>query len=226
MLNMNRNNTIRSILLLIIVLSPLLALSQSKDSDLRALHREIDKLSEMVTELKAEQTRSYDLEAEIKSPNIDFNKRDSLRLVHLRRKQAESRARIDQITLDIIKISKQLEDPGRRYALAKKIQQSKVVQKDEVQEAKSDSTKNLLVINAQSIDLLAVKLVREGKSLDQARLMTIEALADEQVLEFYQSLKKEARYELYDIADKIVLADKVDLLNARRSAIYFYLFTK
>ncbi|MBC8375720.1 MAG: hypothetical protein H8E26_06710 [FCB group bacterium] len=226
MLNMNRNKIIRSILLIIIMLSPLVAQSQSKDSDTRALHREIDKLSEMVTKLKAEQARSYSIEAEIKSPSADFNKRDSLRLVRLKKKQVESRVKIDQITLDIIKISKRLEDPGKRYALAKRMQQPKVTQKVSAPKGVPDSTEVLQVISARSIDLASVKLVREGKSLDQARLLTIDALSDGQVLTFYQNLDNNARYELYDIADEIVRSDKIELVDARRSAIYFYLFTK
>ena len=226
MLNMNGNNIIRSILLIVVMLSPLVVLSQSKDSDVRALHREIDKLSEMVTKLKAEQAKSYSIEAEIKSPNGDFTKRDSLRLVRLKKKQAESRVRIDQITLDILKISKQLEDPGKRYALAKRMQQPKLSQKAASPGETPDSTEALLVVSARSIDLASVKLVREGKSLDQARLLTIDALSDEQVLVFYQNLDKDARYELYDIADEIVRSDKIELVDARRSAIYFYLFTK
>ncbi|MBT6012953.1 MAG: hypothetical protein HOG80_16405 [Candidatus Marinimicrobia bacterium] len=226
MLNMNRNNTIRSILLIVIMLSPLIVQSQSKDSDVRALHREIDKLSEMVTKLKAEQARSYSIGAEIKSPHADFGKRDSQRLDRLKRKQAESRVKIDQITLEIIKISKQLEDPGRRYALAKRIQQPKVTQKVVSPEGEPDTTEVPLVISARSIDLSAVKLVRVGKSLDQARLLTIDTLSDEQVLAFYQNLDKAARYELYDIADEIVSSDKIEPVDARRSAIYFYLFTK
>lgn len=208
------------------MLSPLVAQSQSKDSDTRALHREIDKLSEMVTKLKAEQARSYSIEAEIKSPSADFNKRDSLRLVRLKKKQVESRVKIDQITLDIIKISKRLEDPGKRYALAKRMQQPKVTQKVSAPKGVPDSTEVLQVISARSIDLASVKLVREGKSLDQARLLTIDALSDGQVLTFYQNLDNNARYELYDIADEIVRSDKIELVDARRSAIYFYLFTK
>ncbi|NQT61396.1 MAG: hypothetical protein HQ556_00420 [Candidatus Marinimicrobia bacterium] len=226
MLNMNRNNIIRSILLIVIMLSPLIAQSQSKDADVRALHREIDKLSEMVTKLKAEQARSYSIEAEIKSPSAGFNKRDSLRLVRLKKKQAESRVRIDQITLDIIKISKRLEDPGKRYALAKRMQQPKVVQKVPRPKGEPDSTEVPQVVTARSIDLASVKLVRKGKSLDQARLLTIDALSNGQVLKFYQNLDKNARYELYDIADEIVRSDKIELVDARRSAIYFFLFTK
>lgn len=226
MLNMNKIKTIRSILLIVIILSPSFVQSQSKGSDVSALHREIDKLSEMVTKLKAEQSRSYNLETEIKSPKAEFGKRDSLRLVRLKRKQAESRARIDQITLDIIKISKQLEDPGKRYALAKKMHQPKAPQKVMSQPGAPDSTLTPEIVTARSIDLSAVKLVRQGKSLDQARLLTIDKLSDNQVLAFYQELNKDARYEMYDIADEIVRSEKVELVDARRSAIYFYLFTK
>mgnify|MGYP006919310220 CR=1 FL=1 len=226
MLNMNKITIIRSILLIVIILSPAYAQSQSKESDIRALHVEIDKLSEMVTKLKAEQARAYSLEAEIKSPTADFGRRDSLRLVRLKRKQVESRARIDQITLDIVKISQQLADPGKRYALAKRMQQARVTQKAAPLEGVLDSTAVLEVLTARSIDLSAVKLVRQGKSLDQARLLTIDRLDNKQVLAFYEDLNKEARYELYDIADEIVRSEKVELVDARRSAIYFYLYTK
>ncbi len=226
MLNLDKNRTIISFLLITIMLSPMMAQSQSRSSDVKALHREIDKISEMVTKLKAEQARSYSIESEMKNPTADFSKRDSLRLVRLKKKQAESRERIDQITLDILKISKQLEDPGKRYALAKKMKQPKVAQKTGEAEGVVDSTEVLEVVSARSIDLAAVKLVREGKTLDQARLLTIDDLSDEQVLAFYKELDKTARYELYDIADEIVSSDHVELVDARRSAIYFYLFTK
>ncbi|NQV41980.1 MAG: hypothetical protein HQ506_06455 [Candidatus Marinimicrobia bacterium] len=223
---MNKISIRRSIILIVLILSPSFAHSQSKESDVRTLHREIDKLSDMVTKLKAEQVRSYSLEAKIKSPNADFSKVDSLRLVRLKRKQAESRARIDQITLDILKISKQLEDPGKRYALAKKMQQPQLIQKAAPHKATPDSTEVLGVVSVRSIDLSAVKLVRQGKSMDQARLLTIDRLSHKQVLVFYQDLNKEDRYELYDIADEIVRSENVELVDARRSAIYFYLFTQ
>ncbi len=226
MFYMNRNNIIRLILLIVLILSPLLGQSQSRDKELRTLHREIDRLSEMVARLKAEQARSTSIDTEMQSRNVDFTRNDSLRLIKLQRKQLASRARIDEITLDIINISKRLEEPGKRYALAKKMQQPKLVQKVGASGVAVDSTTIPQLLTARSIDLSAVKLVRDGKSLDQARLITIDALNEKQVLAFYQELKKEARYELYDIADEIVASDKVELVDARRSAIYFYLFTK
>lgn len=226
MLNMNKTNTIRFIWLAVIILTPLLGQAQPRESNVMALHREIDKLSEMVDKLRAEQAKSYELEAEMKSPPAELGKRDSLRLVRLKRKQAESRARIDQITQDIIKISKQLEDPGKRYALAKRMQQPQAPQTAGPPVTAHDSTEVLGVVNARSIDLLAVKLVRQGKSLDQARLLTIDKLSEKQVFAFYRSLNKVDRYELYDIADEIAISENVELVDARRSAIYFYLFTK
>ncbi|MCF7825930.1 MAG: hypothetical protein K9N29_04705 [Candidatus Marinimicrobia bacterium] len=216
----------KSILLSIIIVVPLFAQAQSRASHIKDLHREIDKLSAKVTQLEAERARSSNIEAQMKSSNVYFSTRDSLRLVQLRRKQAESRARIDQLTMDIIKISRQLEDPNKRYALAKKMRQTKLDQNTYYQKTNLDSVQAPEVISARSIDLSAIKLVRQGKSLDQARLITIETLSDKQVLTFYQNLDKEDRYELYDIADEIVVSDKVKLVDARRSAIYFYLFTK
>jgi hypothetical protein len=81
-------------------------------------------------------------------------------------------------------------------------------------------------ITSRSIDLAAVKLIRQGKSLDQARLLVIDQFSNEQVLTFYRDLPQQARYKLYDIADEVASSDGVDLIDARRSAIYFYLFTR
>jgi len=206
--------------------SAVLGQSESGNAELKALHQEIDKLGDMVAKLKAEQTRSNDLQAELKTPVTGFSRRDSLRLINLKRKQAASSARIDQLTLEIIKISKQLEDPGKRYALAKKLREPKSSKQQSTPQPVADSTNTPQVISARSIDLAAVKMVRKGKSLDQARLLTIEGLSEQQVLQFYQSLEKKDRYELYDIADEIVASEDTDLVDARRSAIYFYLFTK
>ncbi len=128
--------------------------------------------------------------------------------------------------MDIIKISKQLEDPRKRYALAKRMQTRRTPGiASEAKETK-DTTADLDAVSARSIDLAAVKLVRQGKSLDQGRLLLIDQLSTEQVLTFYRKLPKEARYELYDIADEISTSDGIELSDARRSAIYFYLFTK
>ncbi|MCF6238760.1 MAG: hypothetical protein L3J79_08110, partial [Candidatus Marinimicrobia bacterium] len=156
----------------------------------------------------------------------DFSKIDSLRLVSLRRKQADSRARIDVLTLEIIKLSKQLDDPRKRYALAKRIQNNRVAPKIKPDDIPTDSTQIIAKISARSIDLAAVKLIRQGNTLDQARLLTIDKFSIEQVLTFDRDLPKSARYKLYDIADEIAKTDGVDLTDARRSAIYFYLFTK
>lgn len=224
---MNRNMIIKTILLINTFCITLLAAPQTDEANVKSLHAEIDKLSKMVDQLKSEQANSDRLHSEIYAPTADFNKRDSLRLIQLRRKQAASRARIDQITLDILKISKQLEDPGKRYALAQKMKQSKQpAEPASPSKASPDSSQVLQDVSARSIDLAAVKLVRAGKTLDQARLMTIDSLRNEQVFTFYENLNKTERYELYDIADDIVRAEKVDLLQARRSAIYFYLFAK
>lgn len=226
MLDMNRKVLIRSRFFALIFLVPLYTFAQSRAAHIDDLHREIDKLSDMVTKLEAERARSSDIQSQVNSATADFSVRDSLRLVRLKRKQSESRARIDQLTLDIIKLSKQLEDPRKRYALAKKLKQEKLQPASATPKSISGSTEAPEIIDARSIDLLAVKLVREGKSLDQARLLTIESLSDEQVRTFYYNLGKEDRYELYDIADEIVRSENVKLVNARRSAIYFYLFAK
>jgi len=224
---MNRNMIIKTILLINIFCFTLFAAPQTDPANVKLLHAEIDKLSKMVAQLKSEQANSDRLQSEIYAPTADYNRRDSLRLIQLRRKQAASRARIDQITLDILNISRQLEDPEKRYALAQRMKQSnQPAEPASPSKASPDSSQVLQDVSARSIDLAAVKLVRAGKTLDQARLMTIDSLRNEQVFTFYENLNKTERYELYDIADDIVRAEKVDLLQARRSAIYFYLFAK
>lgn len=213
-------------IVLAIMLVPLLTLAQHRDKDVKALHREIDELSKMIDQLKAEQAKAYQIENEIKRPHPDYTRRDSLRLVKLRRKQAESRARIDHITLEILKLSRALQDPGKRFALAKRMKLPPRQVKAESQMTTADTSIAMKKITPRSIDLAAVKLVRSGKSLDQARLLTIESLKEDQVLAFYKDLDKSARYELYDIADEIVISEGVKLEDARRSAIYFYLFAQ
>ncbi len=226
MSNMLRNLTIKSLLLILLFTFPSMSLAQSRSTDAKSLHQKIDKLSQMLTELKTEQDRSQSIRTEIETPNSGFTKRDSLRLLALRRKQAESSAMIDALTEDIIKISKELEDPRKRYALAKRMQATREPETVLVDSAVSKKHTISEAISARSIDLAAVKLVRQGNSLDQARLLTIDQLSDDQVLAFYRGLAKVDRYELYDIADEISISEKVDPIKARRSAIYFYLYTR
>jgi len=213
------------ILSLFMLSMPGLIHAQGPQSEIEVLKTKVDELSQMVDRLKAEQSHSADLDQELQSWDQDFTRRDSLRLIALRRKQSESRARIDALTVEIIRLSKQLEDPRKRFALAKKLKQSKY----KGSQAKPEQQKSVAAvdsISARSIDLLAIKLVRQGKSLDQARLLTIEKLDNEQVLSFYRGLSKTERYKLYDIADGIVASEQADLMDARRSAIYFYLFAE
>ena len=205
---------------------PLFILAQPANSKTDAIHHRIDQLSGMLTTLKAEQNLSYNIDVELESPHKDYTRQDKRRLADLRRKQVESRARIDALTLEIIKLSKQLEDPRKRYALAKKIQEPRKILSTNKVLDDSDTTLIIETVSARSIDLAAVKLVRKGKSLDQSRLLIVDQLSSDQVLTFYQGLSKPARYELYDIADEIVVSEAVELKDARRSAIYFYLFTK
>lgn len=226
MLKLNRNQMNRLIILIVIFFLPLIGQAQSRSTDARALHREIDKLSKKLSELKSEQNRIRDIDLEIDAPRVDTSKRDSLRVIVLKKRQTESRARIEELTNEVIRISNLLKDPDKRYAMAKKIQHPKVQQQEVSDNTVQDTTAIPEVISARSIDLFAVKLVRQGNTLDQARLLTIDELLDGQVQQFYRNLPKDARYELYDIADEIVATEKVDLVDARRSAIYFYLFTK
>ncbi|MEA3286537.1 MAG: hypothetical protein U9Q77_04090 [Candidatus Marinimicrobia bacterium] len=219
------NFSIRSLIITIIFVFPLLGQSQVARVEVGALHMKIDKLNKMLTQLKADQHRSRNIGVRLETPARDYSKLDSLRLVALHRKQAESRSRIDILTLEIIKLSRQLDDPKRRYALAKRMQEHRTASLAIPDNVCSDTTIPFR-ITARSINLAAVKLIRQGKSLDQARLLIIDNLSNEQVLTFYRDLPRIARYHLYDIADEMANTDAVDLMDARRSAIYFHLFTK
>ena len=152
----------------------------------------------------------------------NFTQKDSLRVNSLLQKQKLLRVRVDALTLDLINISKQIKDPGTRHALAKKMRQS---QSDNLVKS-PDTPLDNPQISARSIDLEAVKLIREGKTLDQARLLTIDQFSIEQINEFYRALSKPDRHDLYDIADDIVNTDSVNLTSARRSAIYIFFFTR
>lgn len=218
---------IRLTILVFIILLPTFGQSQSRDSDVRSLNREIDRLADMLTKLKAEQAKARTFDVELETPTQDYSKRDSLRLRAVKRKQADSRARIDALTLQVLKISKQLEDPGKRYALAQRMKRNEQAQNSIPNEIGVEDTSNVpMVVSSRAIDLSAVKLVRQGKTLDQARLLIIDQLTQHQVLDFYRGLEKQARFELYDIADEIAASENMDLTESRRSAIYFYLFTK
>ncbi|MCF7808417.1 MAG: hypothetical protein K9M49_04205 [Candidatus Marinimicrobia bacterium] len=209
-----------------VMLIPLVLFGQSSNSETEQLHKKIDELSKIIEQLKAERSFSGDIGNTLQEHQTDFTKHDSLQLVSLKRKQEASRARIDALTLEIIRLSKQLEDPSKRYALAKRMKE-KQIKKLNVS-SNDPKVANVVVdtISAQSIDLAAVKLVREGKSLDQARLLIIDQLTVKQVLNFYKSLKRDDRYKLYEIADGIVENDGSEITDARRSAIYFFLFAK
>jgi len=226
MSNAFRNLTVKSLILILIFTLPTLSLAQSRSTNAKSLHQQIDQLSQMLTELKAEQDHSQTIKTELAVPPGGFSKRDSHRLLALRRKQAQSRALIDALTEDIIKISKELEDPRKRYALAKRMQADRESELVTVEAVAPKNQSGSTAVSARSIDLSAVKLVRQGNSLDQARLLTIDQLTDDQVQIFYRGLPKVERYELYDIADEISVSEQVELVKARRSAIYFYLYTR
>ena len=223
MLNIIKN---RAYLYLLILLMPSLLASQSQISETERLHSKIDELSQIIDQLKAERSLSGDIKEVLTGHQKDYSKYDSLRLVSLRRKQEESRARIDALTMDVIRLSKQLEDPRKRYALAKKLKRNQIKKLVTPEDDRNESTVVIDSISVRSIDLAAVKLVRQGKSLDQARLLCLDKLTKQQVLGFYQGLAKNERYKLYDIADDIVKSKGSNLVDARRSAIYFYLYTQ
>ncbi len=218
--------SIKSFVLIILVLSTAIGNAQTRDLDIHSMNKEIDRLSNMLTKLKAEQANSNRLALEINSPGSESPRRDKQRLQALRNKQAESRSRIDALTQEIVKISKQLEDPNKRFALAKRMQRVQTVKLVDSESSLEDTSIASETISARSIDLSAVKLVRQGKTLDQARLLVIDKLSKDQVLNFYQTLDKQDRFELYDIADEIVLSEDVEVMEARRSAIYFYFYTQ
>lgn len=217
--------TFRLIVACYLLALPLVLSGQSSATDTEQLHQKIDELSRIVEQLKAEKSLSGDIGNILDEHARGFTVRDSMRLVSLKQKQEESRARIDALTLEVIRLSKQLEDPNKRFALAKRMKQNQLTKLNPEQNAPNTESSVVDSISAQAIDLAAVKLVREGKTLDQARLLIIDKLTVPQVLDYYQNQSKEDRYALYDISDNIIREEGSDISAARRTAIYFFLFT-
>ena len=205
---------------------PLVLFGQTSPGESENIQKKIDELSRIIDQLKAEQSLSGDIENILEEHSKGFTVRDSMRLVSLKRKQEASRARIDALTLEIIRVSKQLEDPRKRFALAKRMKEEKIAKTRTATKQAPKGVAALDTISTQSIDLEAVKLVREGKTLDQARLLVIDGLTQEQVLNFYRTRSKAERYTLYDISDNIIRTQGAKEADARRSAIYFHLYTK
>ncbi len=216
----------KTLLITLLMMFPLAVLTQQAPPTLKDLQHEIDQLNEVITRLEADQMRSRTLHHKSTDAGKVFTKHDSLRLKYLNRRQRELRAQIDVLAVEILKISKALQDPNKRYALAKKIQQASPPNQPGSVKKAQDIPPKAGPVSARSIDLAAVNLVRQGKTLDQARLLVIDELSIEQVNTFCHNLPKSDRHDLYDIADDIVAAEGVDLNDARRSAIYFYLFAK
>ena len=191
---------------------------------INALTRMMGELTTSVQTLAEKDTVIATVTAKPRKRTQIYTRQDSLELLDLKRRETESREQIDRLTQEILEISQKLKDPDKRYALAKKLQERG---SEPVPGPISDEKPEIQIetISARSIDLAAVDLVREGKSLDQARMMVIDALADDQVLRYYQELPREERYNLYDIADEIMSKEGIDLLNARRSALFFHFYT-
>ena len=204
---------------------------QDQSKQLEDMQRQIQHLTLMVAEL-SRSVESMDAvpdtvvveQESSKEPHRPkfYTRQDSLALLELRKRQAESRQQIETLTLELIQISQQLKDPDRRIALAKKLKEQPLPPKQKP-EAKAAGIA-IEVINARNIDLAAVELVRQGQTLDQARMNIIDGLGNDQVLDFYQSLDREERYRLYDTADEILIRDGGDLQSARRGALFFYFY--
>jgi len=214
--------SLRLAIVALFILFPLLTQAQSTTPKIEVLQNKIEYLSKVIVQLKSDQNESETSQVGLLVKENNFTQKDSLRVNSLLQKQKLLRVRVDALTLDLINISKQIKDPGTRHALAKKMRQS---QSDNLVKS-PDTPLDNPQISARSIDLEAVKLIREGKTLDQARLLTIDQFSIEQINEFYRALSKPDRHDLYDIADDIVNTDSVNLTSARRSAIYIFFFTR
>lgn len=200
---------------------------------MEALQQQINDLTRMMGELtNSVQTLAVKDSVEKSTPAQPRKKtqlythQDSLELIILKRREAESRRQIDALTLEIMQLSEELKDPNRRYALAKKLKEQgdKPVQKKTPDQIASPV--EIDKVSARAIDLAAVELVRKGQALDQARMSIIDGLDDARIQTFYQELPREERYRLYDLADEIMARDNTDLAQARRSALFFYFYTQ
>jgi len=211
-------------------------IDQYQDNRLLALQNQVVLLTRMMGEIQATLEEletsepgpeTQDQSTRRPAPQEDvYTRRDSLILADLRQRQVDYRRQIDALTVELLEISEKLKDPDRRYALARKLQE----REENPPPGKRVSTPaakpiHIDNISARSIDLAAVDLVRAGHSLDQARMLIIDDLPDDQVLAFYQNLPRAERYRLYDIADEILAQEGKTMTDARRAALFFYFYT-
>lgn len=154
----------------------------------------------------------------------NFSQNDKHRKRVLLKKQDQMRGQLDILSMQLLWINEQLQNPDTRVALSKKMKEAPPTTPNTVS-VKEDDPQPSLPITARSIDLAAVELIRnEGLSLDQARLAIIEGFSEDQVAQFYKALSREERYALYDVIDKAMFDESYEFNLARKSAIFFHLY--
>jgi|GEM_PF-336047 len=152
-----------------------------------------------------------------------YSYQDKLKKDRLDREQTRIRAQLDILSTQLLYIDEKLREPKTRVALSKKVQ----APRQQTVGGKSPKTpqRNPVKIDARSIDVAAIPLIREkGLSLDQARLHIIEQFTPQQVATFYASLEKADRYALYDIIEVALEDGDIDFELARKSAIFFHFY--
>ncbi len=202
-----------------------------QEQHLREMQEQIRQLTLMVSQLSrslediqeipVDTMAVEETETEETSPGI-YTESDSLALRELQQRQAASRRQIDALTMDLIEISRKLKDPDRRMALARKLKDGSAPRA----EPPPGNHDSLEEINPRDIDLAAVELIRQGQTLDQARMAVIEDIGSDRLSQFYKDLPREDRYHLYDIADEIMDRKKSDLDAARREALFFFFYVQ
>lgn len=150
---------------------------------------------------------------------------DSLQQIRLRERQRQIRHQLETVSLEINEIAQQAKDPDSKKSLIKKLKAERGL---DVKDAEPEPLNRTVLkeISRAEIDVASITYVRDGFSLDKARLMVLESLDDDDVIRYYQTLEDKDRYRLYDLMDRLQYENKLPVRQARKTAIYFFLYTE
>ncbi len=146
-----------------------------------------------------------------------FTWEDSLALLELQQKETAIRRQIGALTLEIIRLTDEVERRKRR------LRPSSVMTKG-APTPEPTSPPVLHQVSAAAIDSAAAPLLEKGRSIEEARLEIINHIPDQVLAAYLKSLSPQTRHTLYEQIDEIQVRDNVSYNQARRMAIYFHLY--
>ena len=204
------------------------SLDRASDERLRSLENKVDRLTAVLDKLT--QTLSNQLspqretppktpEAKPEPPKPEmFTLEDSLALLELQRREAALRSQIGALTLEIIRLTDELERRKRHLPVNATATEAPLAAPNQPLPPVVEE------VSAAAIDSAAQTLLAQGKSLEEARLEVINHIPDQALAAYIKSLPPKTRHALYERIDTIQVRDNVSYSQARRMAVYFHLY--